>query len=163
MHPVVFAYGIDKFKPVRGCYGGVPIRRLINAIKEKRLCVQVDEYNTTKKCFMCKNPFVYTPKELGLKSRSAFVRRCAMYCPHGSHTMKLNHKDNLVSRRPIRGSSHCSVCHYTSPRDWNGAANITYILVMRVLEGVDRPVHLKRVPSNPSWRRQVRGDASRRN
>ena len=161
---VSFVYGKTKFKPVRGCWGGVPIRKLMARLMETRVCVHVDEFYTTARCFLCKNTKAYILCNSRFKKREEYKNMCFSFCPTGSHTMKNNLGDNLVAFRSIRGGSHCVTCGVTSPRDWNGAANITYLLVMRVLNGTVRPTYLTRPPKSLesySIRRQTRSSSIR--
>lgn len=166
---VVFAVGkySGASRVMKGFHGGAPLRRFLSSLKRLRQCVEVDEYFTTKRCFICRLTNVYMPWRHNLQSSERHRRMCLSYNPLGSDVYKPRFASLMsgVRKKQIHGSMQCTKCgvshvflsHFfrrntdtfsllqiTSPRDWQGAANINLVLVERVVNGTLRPVHLKR-------------------
>ena len=170
-NPVVFAVG--KYSPnsktFKGRHGGAPLRRFVASLSRLRLCVSIDEFYTTKRCFLCKCTKVYMPWRQQLKSHREFSSQCYSENPRGSVVVKCGNgaSSPVFHKKRVHGSMQCSICgvrylfsfallscqnhsynpyciQITSPRDWQGSANILYILVCRVLYGTKRPMYLCR-------------------
>ena len=97
-------------KTFKGRHGGAPLKRFVTSLARLRTCVSIDEFYTTKRCFVCKCTNVYMPWRHRLKSHRDFSSQCYSENPQGSVVVRCSRSRSRLIHKEVHGSMQCSIC-----------------------------------------------------